>query len=154
MVRSNKKKFLDKDPGKDPPLKITPNSKDTIMVKRAIRSAQKHGIRLNAGRPNKADGNCAIEASVLNLNDRDCFVEKLTFSVDYYRRIWVTDMKNRTLQDETWKIYSTKEWEDGWADMMESGAYERGIFGDLMLLAIACGTKKFILIFNTPRLST
>ena len=32
---------------------------------------------------------------------------------------------------------------------MESGAYERGVFGDLMLLAIACGTKKFILIFNT-----
>ena len=119
------------------------------MLKQAISSAKKHGIKLKAGTLNKADGNCAIESAILNLNDRDCFGEKLTFSVDYYRRIWATDMKNRTLHDETWKIYSTQEWEDGWRSMMESGAYERGVFGDLMLLAIACGTKKFILIFNT-----
>ena len=33
--------------------------------------------------------------------------------------------------------------------MLEPGAYERGIFGDLMLPGIACGIRKVILIFNT-----
>ena len=33
--------------------------------------------------------------------------------------------------------------------MMESGVYERGLFGDLMMFAIACGVRKVLLIFNT-----
>ena len=33
--------------------------------------------------------------------------------------------------------------------MAMPGAYERGIFGDLMLPGIACGIKKILLIFNT-----
>ena len=33
--------------------------------------------------------------------------------------------------------------------MLEPGTYERGIFGDLMLPGIACGTRKILLIFNT-----
>ena len=33
--------------------------------------------------------------------------------------------------------------------MMETGVYERGLFGDLMLFAIACGARKVLLIFNT-----
>ena len=33
--------------------------------------------------------------------------------------------------------------------MLQPGIYERGIFGDLMLPGIACGVKKYILIFNT-----
>ena len=46
-------------------------------------------------------------------------------------------------------IYSPQEWEEGWSGMMDSGVYERGLFGDLMLFGIACGSKKIILIFNT-----
>ena len=61
----------------------------------------------------------------------------------------MTDMKNRTLHDKTWNIYSKSDWEAGWTEMMESGVYERGLFGDLMLLGIACGIRKIILIFNT-----
>ena len=34
---------------------------------------------------------------------------------------------------------------------MESGVYERGFFGDMMLAGIACGVKKRILIFNTHK---
>ena len=61
----------------------------------------------------------------------------------------MNDMINRTLHDKTWNIYSEKDWENGWVEMMESGVYERGIFGYLMLLVISCGIIKFILIFNT-----
>jgi hypothetical protein len=119
------------------------------MVRRAISSARKHHVNLKQGTPNPGTGNCSIESAIFNLNDRDCFSEKLPFSVDYYRRIWMTDMKNRTLHDQTWNIYSKLEWEAGWNDMMKSGVYERGIFGDLMLFGIACGIRKIILIFNT-----
>ena len=148
MTRSNKKKFAGKTLSKHPPTVPSPKS-EKVIFKRAIASAGKHGIKLANGTPNKADGNCAIESAIFNNNDRDCFAEKLLFSADYYRKIWMTDMKNRTLHDKTWNIYTLNEWEDGWADMMKSGVYERGIFGDLMILAIACGIRKYILIFNT-----
>ena len=37
------------------------------MVNRAISSAKRHGIILEQGTPNKADGNCALESAILNL---------------------------------------------------------------------------------------
>ena len=138
-----------KPPTKDPPIKPTPSPRTLELVERAVTSAHKHHIKLKHGTPNLADGNCAIESCILNINDRDCFPEKMKFSAEYYRKIWFTDMKNRTIHDETWNIYSEKEWNDGWDQMLESGVYERGIFGDLMLPAISCGTRKFILVFNT-----
>ena len=103
---------------------------------------------MKQGTPIASDGNCAFASAICNLNDRKCFNENLPQTADYYRRIWMTDMKNRTVNDQTWNIYSKVEWEEGWAEMMESGVYERGIFGDLMLLGIACGIKKTLLIFN------
>ena len=57
-------------------------------------------------------------------------------------------MASRTLDTE-WNIYSRQEWINGWEQMMIPGAYERGIYGDLMLPGIACGVRKFLLIFNT-----
>ena len=120
-----------------------------IIFERAVSSAKKHGLELSPGSPNLADGNCAFESVVININERTCFAEKLPFSADYYRRIWVTDFKNKTVDDPTWNVYSRKDWENGWAEMMQSGVYERGLFGDLMLFAIACGVKKNLLIFNT-----
>ena len=119
------------------------------MIRRAIGSAQKHGINLSQGTQNSADGNCAIESVINNINDRRCFGEHLPFSADYYRRIWMTDFKNRTVNDPTWNVYSNDQWEMGWKEMMVPGVYERGLFGDLMLFGIACGVKKHLLIFNT-----
>ena len=120
-----------------------------VMLRRAVVSASRHGLDLAPGKLNEAMGNCAFEAAIFNVNERPCFEDKLHLTPDYYRRIWVTDMKNRTMNDETWKIYSDSDWEAGWKELMESGVYERGIFGDLMLFGIACGIKKVILTFNT-----
>ena len=57
-------------------------------------------------------------------------------------------MASRTV-DSDWNIYSRQEWMNGWEEMMVPGTYERGIYGDLMLPGIACGLRKFLLIFNT-----
>ena len=120
-----------------------------LLTKKAVASARRHDIDVRPGTKNSADGNCAIESVLLNINERPCFSESFSFSADYYRRIWITDFKNRTVDNPTWNIYTRKEWEVGWNEMMESGVYERGLFGDLMLFAIACGVRKFLLIFNT-----
>ena len=119
------------------------------MLDRAVKSARKQGINLSPGKLNDGNGNCAFEAALFNVNCRGCFDDKFPFSTDYYRRLWVVDMKNKTLHDKTWQICSDSEWEAGWEEMMESGVYERGLFGDLMLFGISCGLRKRLLIFNT-----
>ena len=157
MPRSNKKKSWINPPLKSPtmiesssstmskPMKI----EQSVMLDRAVKSARKQGINLSPGKLNDASGNCAFEAALFNVNCRGCFDDKFPFSTDYYRRLWVVDMKNKTLHDKTWQICSDSEWESGWEEMMESGVYERGLFGDLMLFGISCGLRKRLLIFNT-----
>ena len=165
MPRSNKKKSSQKtpfqnSPGQPPPepsserpshssdIAILSDKKTTLMISRAISSAQKHGIDLKPGRPNPGTGDCAFEAAIFNINDRTCFQEKFQMSIAYYRRIFVTDMANRTLHSP-YNTLPPAKWLRGWSEMLESGAYERGIFGDLMVPGIACGLKKILLIFNT-----
>ena len=111
-------------------------------------SAEIHGIKLQHGRPNPGTGDCAFEATIFNINDRKCFGQEFPMSIDWYRRIWTTDMANRTI-DTPYNTMSPQEWLQGWSEMLVPGAYERGIFGDLMLPGIACGARKTILIFNT-----
>ena len=118
------------------------------MITTAIASANKHGINLKPGTQNPGAGDCAFEAVIHNNNDRSCFKEKYQLNISYYRRIWMTDMANRT-RNTDYNIYTNKQWEEGWAEMMIPGTYEHGIFGDLMLPGIACGIKKILLIFNT-----
>ena len=165
MPRSNKKKSAQKNPFQNPPCPPPPEppppipsssseiamlleNEKTIMIRRAISSGQKHGINFQHGRPNPGTGDCAFEAAIFNNNDRACFPEKFLNSIDYYRRLFVTDMANRTLYSP-YNTLPPTEWLKGWSEMLESGAYERGIFGDLMVPGIACGLKKDILIFNT-----
>ena len=165
MPRSNKKKSAQKTPFQNPPGRPPPKppplnpsstseiailleNEKTIMIRRAISSGQKHGINFQHGRPNPGTGDCAFEAAIFNNNDRSCFPKKFLMSIDYYRRLFVTDMSNRTLYSP-YNTLTPTEWLRGWSEMLQPGAYERGIFGDLMIHGIACGLKKVILIFNT-----
>ena len=111
-----------------------------IMISRTIHSGKKHGLNLMHGSPNPGTGDCAFESVISNINDRLCFPIKFVKPVDYYRKIWVTEMASRTL-NSSWNIYSPQQWIEAWREMLLPGAYERGIFGDLMLPGIACGKK-------------
>ena len=158
MPRSNKKKPLLGHSSHQTPSQSVLHSSDaisflltqekTMMISRATASGRKHGIQLEHGSSNPGTGDCAFEAVIQNINDRPCFQGKFNMSIDYYRRIWATDMFNRTV-NTPWNIYNNQEWLEGWKQMLIPGAYERGIFGDLMVPGIACGVKKYILIFNT-----
>ena len=118
------------------------------MISRAISSSKNHGIALKHGTGNPGLGDCAFEAIIQNNNDRSCFRDKFMMTIDWYRRIWVTDMANRTL-NSPFNTLGQQQWLEGWQHMLVPGAYERGIFGDLMLPGIACGVRKILLIFNT-----
>ena len=111
-------------------------------------SAKRHGINVKHGTSNPGLGDCAFEAIVQNINDRRCFNQKFHQSIDYYRRIWALDMGNRTV-DTPLNTLTPKQWLEGWKQMLVPGAYERDIYGDLMLPGIACGVHKKLLIFNT-----
>ena len=158
MPRSNKKKTFLKPPPKHPPLQTHLQTSKSMLdlmsderstlISRAITSARHHGINLTPGSPNPGTGDCAFESVLQNNNDRLCFTENYPLSTNSYRRMWVTDMANRTV-DSDWNIYSKQEWLTGWQEMLIPGTYERGIFGDLMLVGIACGIRKNLLIFNT-----
>ena len=105
-------------------------------------SAKRHGINLRHGTANPGTGDCAFESVIHNINDRPCFREKLNMTIDYYRRIFVTDMANRTVNSDL-NFLTSQQWYEGWNEMLVPGAYERLIFGDLMLPGIACGVKKY-----------
>ena len=125
-------------------------SSSGLIFKRAIASGRRHGINLIQGRSNLAMGDCAIESVIYNINDRPSFPHKYNQTVDYYRRIWMTDMQNKALDDHTWNLgYTNKELWEGFEEMKKPGVYERGVFGDLLLPAIAVGVHKNILVFNT-----
>ena len=121
-----------------------------IMVTRAIVSAGKHGINLLHGTANNADGNCAFDSIISNINDRQCFPEKLELSSTDYRQIWVTEFEMESYKYPNLGAgYSETEKHDKWNQLRHSGVYEVDYFGDLVLYAIAKGCKKNILIFNT-----
>ena len=122
----------------------------STLVSRAVESAKKHGINLEQGKLNKADGNCAFDAVLYNINHRECFQEKLLLSSDVYRQIWVTELENESAKyPRLGAGYSDEEKKENWNLLKQSGVYEVEFFGDYVMHAIAKGCNKNILIFNT-----
>ena len=134
MPRSNKKKPYSNQatPSADVAIRHLLGKEKSLMISRAIASGCKHGVILKHGSSNPGTGDCAFGSIIHNNNDRSCFNEKFTMAIDWYRRIWVTDMANRTV-NSPYNTVTRQQWLDGWKEMLIPGTYERGIFGDLML---------------------
>ena len=119
------------------------------MVDQAIESARKHGIHLCPGVANSADGNCAFESAINNINFRSCFQDKLTQSTQFYRYNWMTDLEYQTKEYPTLGAgFSEEEKKENWDRLKQSGVYEIDFFGDFVIYGIAKGCIKNILIFN------
>ena len=71
-------------------------SEDEIFTK-AIAITKIHNIKLKPGRKDRGYGNCVFEAVINNINDRECFLEKLKQSPNWYRRIWMNQMLERII---------------------------------------------------------
>ena len=86
---------------------------DSMMTK-AINIAEKHGIKVHAGIPNSADGNCIFESIIDSINRRDCFEETFPESPDYYRRVWLEEIEN--IGYDKWNFgKSLAEWKEEWS---------------------------------------
>ena len=130
MPRSNKKKtFLKPLPklstaqsvqSADKALDDLMSIERNLMITRAITSARNHGITLTHGSSNPGTGDCAFESVIQNNINRTCFGKKYPLLISYYRRMWVTDMANRTV-DTDWNILSRQEWLAGWQEMLVPG---------------------------------
>ena len=117
------------------------------IIEKAKASA--HGINVIEGRPNPAKGDCAFEAPIFNVNDRLCFDEKLTESIDYYRKLWVSIGETLLYNTPFNPGYSHSDWKAGFNKIKKGQVYEVDFFGDMIIPSIACGIKKIFLIFNT-----
>ena len=117
------------------------------MVSIAIENASWHGITLNAGRPNNADGNCIFEAVVDHINDRSCFNEQITESVDLLRKIWLTEAEALVFNFTTGLGRPVSQFVEEWNHLKMSRTYASDL-GDFVLPAVAHCTQKDILIFN------
>ena len=120
-----------------------------LIVEQAKASAARHGIRVCHGRPNPATGDCVFEASIFNVNDRDCFKEKFTNTIDYYRIKWMSEGEKVLFSSPFNSGYSISEWKAGFDKLKKTNVYEVNYFGDMVIPSIACGIKKILLIFNT-----
>ena len=83
------------------------------MIKGAILSAKHHGIYLEHGKPNPGLGDCAIESVIFNINERHCYRHKYLMSINYYRRLFVTDMANRTVDSAHLVTSGMVQWLEG-----------------------------------------
>ena len=109
-----------------------------MLIIRAIESARKHGISLVQGVLNKADGNCAFDAVINDINYRKCFSEQLILSSEIYRHLWVTELESESTKYPTLGAgYTKEEKEENWNHLKQSGVYEVEFFGDMVLHAIA-----------------
>ena len=124
---------------------------ESDIFTKAKASAQKHGITLKAGRKDREFGNCAFESVINNVNDRECFREMLTQTPNWYRRIWMDEMKDRIIDGVCpWNLsFTENQIREGFEQLKDSGVYEVDFFGDMMIGGISCAIKKNILIFNT-----
>ena len=124
---------------------------ESDIFTKAKASAQKHGITLKAGRKDRGFGNCAFQSVINNLNDRECFREMLTQTPNWYRRIWMDEMKDRIIDGVCpWNLsFTENQIREGFEQLKDSGVYEVDFFGDMMIGGISCAIKKNILIFNT-----
>ena len=57
-----------------------PSSTSTIMLQKAISSVVQHGLGLNAGILNAANGNCLFDSLINDIKSRKCFKTKITES--------------------------------------------------------------------------
>ena len=74
---------------------------------------------------NNADGNCAFEAVINNINQRKCFNEKMNLESYVYRQVWVTELEMESKNfPELGAGYTDEEKSENWNRLKHSGIYE------------------------------
>ena len=134
--------------------KIQDKTEIPEIVARAIRSASRHNIQLMQGRRNPGLGNCSIESTIYNIEDRREFTsdQKVKLHPKEARQVWLTELQT-AIESNYPDVIPTNipnfNVNKLWDKLKEDNVYEIDLLGDLMMNAISRGSKKRILIFNT-----
>ena len=121
------------------------------IINLAIRNAFRHMINLKGGTENLAEGNCAWESAILNITERPEIEPKVNLDPGEAKIVYLNEMQEYTEGDghelipDHLKIGAPEKWNK----LREEKVWNIDFFGDLVMPAIARGTKKKILIFST-----
>ena len=127
-----------------------PESLSSTIFQDGIYNARKHGIQVVSDNPNRAEGDCLFEAVRDNINNRDCFLDKLKNKVQYYREDWVTELMLKYEKTDHYRKEDEEAWHAAWDRQMDPGVYNVDEFSvsDLVPAGLGHCLKKDILVFN------
>ena len=120
------------------------------LMREGIELGKQYFINLKPGTPNGGCGNCSIESVMDQINSRECFPEKLPFTRQFYREIWMRETERITRNSAYFlDDFTEEQWKGAWTRLRQDGEYEIDYFGDLMIVGIMHCVKKNALVFNT-----
>ena len=74
---------------------------------------------------NKADGNCAFDSIINNINHRECYSEKLELTSTIYRQMWISELEMESVNYPSLGAgYSEEERLENWNLLKQSGTYD------------------------------
>ena len=119
------------------------------MIEKAIKVGKYYGLNLKEGIPNMADGNCAIETTLDQLDKRPEFEgHRVPGEPQFYRKKWFSEIERDAWGTSWSERWSLSRWKSGWKFMQQPGIYEHEL-GDIVMHGIAHCNSVDILIINT-----
>ena len=114
------------------------------IIQLAIRNAYRHMINLKGGTENPAEGNCAWESAIININERPEIEPKVDLDPGDAKIVYLNEMQEYTEKDRPELIpnHLKSQAKDAWNRLREDKVWNIDFFGDLVMPAIARGTKK------------
>ena len=122
------------------------------MVGMAIKVGDFYGLNLRPGIENKANGNCAIETCMDQLNFRPEFEQKRVLGEPQHcREKWFHEVERDGWGTLLSEAYSLAEWKEGWEWMRQPYRYQHRL-GDMVLPGIAhCNSVDILVIYTTSQ---
>ena len=145
------------NPGKKEP--APKRAKKSAIFGVATKIAKGHGISVIADQPNLAKGDCLFESLSQNINNRECFENKVTSDTDELREICVSELEKEFRKTDHYpghnNLFVTDEqlslWDKGWAKQKVPREFnvDHCNISDLTAAGIGHCVNKHILVFNT-----
>ena len=125
-----------------------------IIFQKGIKIAQRHGIDLLPDKENKSVGDCLFQALIDNVNNRNCFSEKMNMPVQFYREKFATELHQEFQNSPFFPGKDHQQrWDNAWEKQKKQGKWNVDEFNvsDIMPAGMGHCMKKNILVFNVKK---
>ena len=110
-------------------------------------NAFRHGLNLNPGKLNSANGNCLWESIIYNILGRICFKNK---TKETSKQLRLRSLNAAQAQAQLLPFIESNTTEAEWTHIKKDKLFETKL-GDICLVAASRAIKKDLLIFNTNK---